>query len=104
MPGSSRPQLEPGPSSLRGAGGGETSVSEQTAVEAPVRGRSRSTVRSKLHRIDSRTAPYLYISPFFVLFAAFGLFPLGYTAWVAMTDRTLLDPTWSFIGLQNFTA
>jgi len=31
-------------------------------------------------------------------------FPLGYTAYVAMTDRTLLDPTWNFIGLDNFTA
>ena len=79
-------------------------MSEQTAVEAPVRGRSRSTVRSRLHRIDSKTAPYLYVSPFFVLFGAFGLFPLGYTAWVAMTNRTLLDPNWSYVGLDNFAA
>ena len=67
-------------------------MSEQTAVEAPIRGSSRSTIRSRLHRIDSKTAPYLYVSPFVVLFGAFGLFPLGYTAWVAMTNRTLLDP------------
>jgi len=39
-----------------------------------------------------------------VLFGLFGLFPLGYTAWVALTDRTLLDPHASFVGLDNFSA
>jgi cellobiose transport system permease protein len=72
-------------------------------VEAPVVARRRWTVRRRLHRLDAKAAPYLYISPFFILFATFGLFPLGYTAYVAMTDRTLLDPTWNFIGLDNFT-
>ena len=79
-------------------------MSEQTAVEAPVAARSRRTVRSRLHRVDSKASPYLYISPFFVLFGLFGLFPLGYTAWVALTDRTLLDPHASFVGLDNFSA
>jgi len=79
-------------------------VSEQTAVKAPVAARSRRTVRSRLHRIDSKASPYLYISPFFLLFGLFGLFPLGYTAWVALTDRTLLDPHASFVGLDNFSA
>jgi cellobiose transport system permease protein len=79
-------------------------MSEQTAVEAPVVARRRWTIRRRLHRLDAKAAPYLYISPFFILFGLFGLFPLGYTAYVAMTDRTLLDPTWNFIGLDNFTA
>jgi cellobiose transport system permease protein len=78
-------------------------VSEQSAVEAPVAARRRRTVRSRLHRIDSKASPYLYISPFFVLFGLFGLFPLGYTAWVALTDRTLLNPQVNFIGLDNFS-
>ena len=34
---------------------------------------------------------------------AFGLFPLGYTAWVSLTDRNLLDPVAHFVGLQNYT-
>jgi cellobiose transport system permease protein len=79
-------------------------VSEQTAVEAPVVARRRWTIRRRLHRLDAKAAPYLYISALFILFGLFGLFPLGYTAYVAMTDRTLLDPTWNFIGLDNFTA
>jgi cellobiose transport system permease protein len=61
------------------------------------------TLRSRLHGVDAKASPYLYVSPFFVLFGVFGLFPLGYTAWVALTDRTLLDPHPHFVGLRNFT-
>jgi cellobiose transport system permease protein len=78
-------------------------VSEQTAVEAPLRATSRRGIRTRLHELDARVSPYLYISPFFVLFGIFGLFPLGYTAWVALTDRTLLGAQTHFIGLENFT-
>jgi cellobiose transport system permease protein len=60
-------------------------------------------LRSRLHGVDAKASPYLYVSPFFVLFGIFGLFPLGYTAWVALTDRTLLDPHPHFVGLRNFT-
>ena len=77
-------------------------MSEQTAVEPSVV-RRRRTLRSRLQRVDSTASPYLYISPFFVLFGIFGLFPLGYTAWVALTDRTLLSPDTHFVGLLNFT-
>ena len=77
-------------------------MSGQTAVEVPV-AKPRRTFRSRLHRVDSSVSPYLYISPFFLLFAIFGLFPLGYTAWVALTDRTLLNPDTHFVGLLNFT-
>ena len=61
----------------------------------------RPTFRHRLSRWDVKVSPYLYIAPFFILFAIFGIFPLLYTAWVSLTDRNLLDPTWSFIGLQN---
>ena len=77
-------------------------MSEQTVVEASV-ARPRRTLRSRLQRVDSTASPYLYISPFFLLFGVFGLFPLGYTAWVALTDRTLLNPDTHFVGLLNFT-
>ena len=49
-------------------------------------------------------SPYLYVGSFFVIFRAFGLFPLGYTAYVSLTDRNLLDPTTHFVGLDNYTA
>ena len=33
----------------------------------------------RFHRLDRRVSPYLYVLPFFVLFALFGAFPLFYT-------------------------
>jgi cellobiose transport system permease protein len=62
----------------------------------------RSAVRRGLRRADTKVSPYLYIAPFFILFAIFGIFPLLYTGWVSMTDRTLLATEWSFIGLDNY--
>ena len=77
-------------------------MSEQSAMESlPVR--RGAGLRARLHRVDAKASPYLYISPFFILFIVFGLFPLGYTAYVSLTDRTLLDPHTSFIGLENYT-
>ena len=35
---------------------------------------------------------------------AAGVVVLGYTAWVSLTDRTLLNPHSHFIGLDNYTA
>jgi cellobiose transport system permease protein len=74
------------------------------AAAAPTHvARRRSATRRRLRRVDAKLSPYLYIAPFFVLFAIFGIFPLLYTGWVSLTDRNLLDPTWSFIGLQNYS-
>ena len=66
---------------------------------APVRPRARRRV---LRRLDAKVSPYLYIAPFFLIFGVFGLFPLGYTAYVSLTDRNLLDPVVHFIGLHNY--
>jgi cellobiose transport system permease protein len=66
--------------------------------------RRRSATRRRLRRVDTKVSPYLYIAPFFVLFAIFGIFPLLYTAWVSLTDRNLLASEANFIGLDNYTA
>jgi cellobiose transport system permease protein len=58
--------------------------------------------RKLLRRLDAKLSPYLFISPFFLIFGVFGLFPLGYTAYVSLTDRTLLNPVSHFIGLHNY--
>jgi len=45
---------------------------------------------------------YTFISPFFVVFAVFGLFPILFTFWVSLHDWSLLgEHTWS--GLDNYT-
>ncbi|GIG61253.1 sugar ABC transporter permease [Longispora fulva] len=56
----------------------------------------------RLYRWDLRASPYLYIAPFFVLFAAFGVFPLLYTAWVSLHDWTLLSDEHPFVGVANY--
>ena len=42
--------------------------------------------RQRLGRWDVKLSPYLYVSPFFVLFAVTGLFPLVYTAFVSVHE------------------
>ncbi|WP_084546490.1 carbohydrate ABC transporter permease [Glycomyces arizonensis] len=60
--------------------------------------------RHRLYRLDLKASPFLYIAPFFALFAAFGLFPLAFTAWVSMHDWSLLSDEHAFVGAENYTA
>ena len=55
-----------------------------------------------LGRWDVKVSPYLYISPFFLLFALTGLFPLAYTAYVSVYDWHLLGGQGEFVGFENF--
>ncbi|MCI0383725.1 carbohydrate ABC transporter permease [Streptomyces sp. CNQ085] len=48
--------------------------------------RSRGTL---LHRFDIKAAPYAFVAPFFVVFGAFSLYPLLYTAWISLHDVEL---------------
>jgi cellobiose transport system permease protein len=60
------------------------------------------TWRSRLYRFEERAAPYAYVAPFFAVFAAFGLFPLAYTAWISLHSYKLGSRT-HWLGLDNFT-
>jgi cellobiose transport system permease protein len=51
---------------------------------------------------DLKFSPYLYISPFFIIFAIVGLFPLVYTAWVSLHKWHLIGGEGAFVGLQNY--
>ncbi len=84
-----------------------TKVADRPLTGRPSRRASQRDAgsrRARLHRLDVKASPYLYITPFFAVFAAFGLFPLAYTAWVALQERNLLDDTHRFVGLDNFSA
>ncbi|WNM29993.1 sugar ABC transporter permease [Streptomyces sp. Li-HN-5-11] len=60
---------------------------------------------SRLRRGLARLSPYAYITPFFALFAAFGLFPLLYTAYVSLYRVELQTPgEMEWRGLGNYTA
>ena len=68
--------------------------------ERPVR---LVSFRQSLTRFDVKVSPYLYISPFFILFAVTGLFPLLYTAYVSMHEWSLIGGQGEFVGFDNFT-
>jgi cellobiose transport system permease protein len=57
-------------------------------------------VKRRAFRWD-KAAPYLFISPFFVLFIIFGLFPILYSGYISLHNWTGLNPP-VFIGLQNY--
>lgn len=64
----------------------------------------RSAWRTRLSKLDTWLSPYAYVSPFFLLFLAFGLFPLVYTAWVSLHSVSLQNTdemTW--VGLNNYS-
>ncbi len=73
-------------------------------IARPVIGRGGVTKRERLIKLDAKASPYLYITPFFLLFAVFGAFPLVYTAWVSLTNRNLLSGSTQFVGLANYEA
>ncbi|MGN0064469.1 MAG: carbohydrate ABC transporter permease [Nocardioides sp.] len=62
----------------------------------------RLTLRQRLSRLDTKFSPYLYVAPFFVVFAVVGLFPLVYTAYVSVFDWSLLGGKGEFVGLDNY--
>ncbi|MEU2614579.1 sugar ABC transporter permease [Micromonospora sp. NPDC007271] len=66
------------------------------------KGRSAHRRSASFTRLDLKYSPYLYVLPFFVIFAVFSLYPIVYTVWIALTDRSPLNPTISFVGLDNF--
>jgi cellobiose transport system permease protein len=58
--------------------------------------------RQRAGRLDVKVSPYLYVSPFFLLFAVTGLFPLLYTAYVSVHEWHLIGGQGDFVGWQNF--
>ncbi|RJK96807.1 carbohydrate ABC transporter permease [Vallicoccus soli] len=65
---------------------------------------ARPAPRRRRRRLlgESGLAPYAYVGPFFLIFLAFGLFPLVYTAWVSLHEYRLGgEMTWT--GLDNYT-
>ena len=76
-----------------------------TLTQLPVRrppGAPAVARRARWARIDLKVSPYLYVAPFFVLFAVVGLFPLLYTGYVSLFDWQLGDDTARFLGAGNY--
>lgn len=77
---------------------------EPTGAPSGTPPRQPSAWRNRLHRFDMKYVPYLLISPFFILFAIFGLFPIVFNGIVALRHWRLDDPTRNgWAGLENFS-
>ena len=74
-----------------------------SALRSKPRTPKRIAFSQKLGRWDVKISPYLYVSPFFIIFAIVGLFPLLYTAWVSLHKWDLIAGQGPFVGLDNFT-
>lgn len=57
---------------------------ERSGPPAKTPGDGRGRRGALLHRLDLRGAPYAFVAPFFVVFAAFSFYPLIYTAWISL--------------------
>ena len=73
------------------------------ATPAPPVADRRLLRRQRRSRWDLKLSPYLYISPFFVLFVLVGLYPLLYTGWLSLHDwDRLYYQQGEFSGLENY--
>ena len=57
---------------------------------------------NRLSRWDLKVSPYLYISPFFILFVIVGLFPIAYTAVISFQEWDLVRNTGTFVGFDQY--
>lgn len=79
--------------------GGHAPSSRPPAPERRVRVVSFS---HRLSRWDVKFSPYLYVSPFFLIFALVGLFPIAYTAVISFMDWDQVRGTGEFIGFDQY--
>jgi lactose/L-arabinose transport system permease protein len=67
-------------------------------------GRATPAGLSRVRRVVRRTGwPILFVSPFFLLFAVFSLYPIGFSAWLSLRDWSLTGPA-RWVGLANYRA
>ncbi|MEV6108279.1 sugar ABC transporter permease [Streptomyces sp. NPDC051940] len=65
---------------------------------------ARRARASRRYRWDMKYSPLAFISPFFLFFGAFGLFPLLYTGWASLHKVSLTDPNhMEWVGLRNYS-
>jgi cellobiose transport system permease protein len=76
---------------------------ENVVTDPPPRMPRRVGFSQKLSRWDVKISPFLYISPFFLSFAIFGIFPILYNVYVATQEFTNFRAGGQgFVGLANF--
>ena len=68
----------------------------------PVRAPRVLSFSQRVSKWDLKVSPYLYISPFFIVFAIVGLFPIAYTAVISFQDWDLVRNSGEFVGFDQY--
>jgi cellobiose transport system permease protein len=76
--------------------------SEDPSPPSAGRPRPALSFRNRLSRWDLKVSPYLYISPFFIMFAIVGLFPIAFTAVISLQEWDLVRNSGTFVGLEQY--
>ena len=63
--------------------------------------RSASPPTRSPYYIWEKAAPYVFVSPFFILFGIFGAFPILFAVWISMQDWKSVRSS-EFVGLKNY--
>lgn len=71
------------------------------STSVPARSAGRVRDRGTLHQMRRNFWPYIFISPFFILFAIFGLFPYLYAFFLSFVQWDGLSPM-KWVGLANY--
>jgi len=82
-----------------------TMLSSESAIAASESAPARAIARAAARRRRLRKlAPYAFISPFFILFAVFGLFPLLFSIWLSLHqwDAASGLAAMHWVGLENY--
>jgi len=53
------------------------------------------------HEVGRQKQAYLFVSPFFILFIVFGLYPIIYSFILSLNEWNATKP-WKFVGLKNY--
>ncbi|NJP53482.1 sugar ABC transporter permease [Streptomyces sp. SBST2-5] len=66
-------------------------------------GTERRRLGALLHKLDIKGAPYAFVAPFFVIFAAFSFYPLVYTSYISLNrvELATLD-VMEWVAFDNY--
>jgi len=66
---------------------------------------SKVSLAMRWSNFQRRYAPYIFISPFFILFLVFGLYPTLFSLYMSFQSWTPSDGwgRWKYVGFENYT-
>jgi lactose/L-arabinose transport system permease protein len=76
----------------------------RAGVQAPVADRRAARARPRplwLRKLRRYRWPFFFVSPFFILFAVFGIYPIFFSGWLSFRDWSLVGSA-TYVGLGNY--